>query len=138
MDRAKLAAQLTVDEGRKSRIYLDTRGKWTGGVGFNFSDCPIPGHIIDALLDYKIDEAQTELDRVLPWWRTLNDARANALCNMMFQMGTDKLLGFKKTLELLKAGRWDAAATEALDSDWARQTPNRAKRVTDMIRTGEF
>ena len=58
--------------------------------------------------------------------------------NDIILLGLDKLLKFKKTLDLLKTGRWDAAATEALDSDWARQCPNRAKRVTDMIRKGEF
>lgn len=140
MDRTKLAAQLTVDEGRKSRMYLDNANppRWTIGVGFNLSDRALPDPIIDALLDWCIDNVQHELDSALPWWRTMNDARQNALANMAFQLGLDKLLKFKKTLDLLKTGRWDAAATEALDSDWARQCPNRAKRVTDMIRKGEF
>jgi len=140
MDRTKLAAQLTVDEGRKSRMYLDNANppRWTIGVGFNLSDRALPDPIIDALLDWCIDNVQHELDSALPWWRTMNDARQNALANMAFQLGLDKLLKFKKTLDLLKTGRWDAAANEALDSDWARQVPNRAKRVTDMIRKGEF
>ena len=140
MDRTKLAAQLTVDEGRKSRMYLDnaTPPRWTIGVGFNLSDRALPDPIIDALLDWCIDNVQHELDSALPWWRTMNDARQNALANMAFQLGLDKLLKFKKTLDLLKTGRWDASANEAMDSDWARQCPNRAKRVTDMIRKGEF
>ena len=140
MDRTKLAAQLTVDEGRKSRMYLDnaTPPRWTIGVGFNLSDRALPEPIIDALLDWCIDNVQHELDSALPWWRTMNDARQNALANMAFQMGIDKLMKFKNTLVLLKSGRWEAAADEAMNSDWARQTPNRAKRVTDMIRKGEF
>ena len=140
MDRTKLTAQLTVDEGRKSRMYLDnaTPPRWTIGVGFNLSDRALPDPIIDALLDWCIDNVQHELDSALPWWRTMNDARQNALANMAFQMGIDKLMKFKNTLVLLKSGRWEAAADEAMNSDWARQTPNRAKRVTDMIRKGEF
>lgn len=140
MDRTRLAAQLQQDEGRKAHMYLDnaTPPRWTIGVGFNLSDRALPEPIIDALLDWCIDNVQHELDSALPWWRTMNDARQNALANMAFQLGLDKLLKFKKTLELLKGGRWDAAANEALDSDWARQVPNRAKRVTDMIRKGEF
>lgn len=139
MDRTKLAAQLNRDEGRKARMYLDSVGKYSIGVGFNLSDCAIPEHIIDALLNYKIDEAQAELDRVLPWWRTvLNEARQAALCNMMYQLGADRLMGFKNSLSLLKAGRWDAAADEFLNSKWASQCPARAKRVTDQIRKGEF
>ena len=34
----------------------------------------------------------------------------------------------------LKAGDWLLAALEANDSKWAKQTPNRAKRVTDLMR----
>ena len=121
-------------------MYLDNANppRWTIGVGFNLSDRALPDPIIDALLDWCIDNVQHELDSMLPWWRTMNDARQNALANMAFQLGLDKLLKFKKTLDLLKVGRWDAAANEALDSDWAHQCPNRAKRVTDMIRKGEF
>lgn len=138
MDRARLAAQLEVDEGKRSRMYLDTEGKWTIGIGFNLSDCAIPEHLIQALLDWKIKEAERELDRALPWWRTLNDARQNALLNLVFNIGMPRVLGFTKSLELLRAGRWDAAAAEFLNSKWAKQVGARARRVTDLIRKGEF
>lgn len=139
MDRAKLVAQLEREEGKRNRMYLDTEGNYTIGIGFNLSDCTIPDSIIYALLDYKIDEAKSELDRTLPWWKTLNEVRQTALCAMMFQLGTNKLLGFRSALALLQASRWDAAADAFLDSRWAKeQCPNRAKRVTDLIRKGEF
>lgn len=138
MDREKLAAQLERDEGRRSRMYLDSVGKYTIGVGFNLSDRELPDCIIDALLDWCIGEVQHDLDRALPWWRTMNDARQNALANLCFQLGIVKLLAFKNSLALLQAGRWDAAADAFLDSLWAKQVPNRAKRITDMIRKGEF
>lgn len=138
MDRAKLAAQLERDEGRKARMYLDSVGKWTGGIGRNLSDRAFSDDEINLMLSNDIDGVMRDLDRAVPWWRTLNDARSNALCNMAFQLGIDRLLGFKNFLMLLQAGRWDAAAAEALDSKWARQVPARAKRVTDMIRKGEF
>jgi hypothetical protein len=31
-----------------------------------------------------------------------------------------------------------AIIAEALNSNWAKQTPNRAKRVAGQIRTGEY
>jgi lysozyme len=140
MDRAKLAAQLTVDEGRKKRIYRDTADppRWTGGVGRNLTDRDFSDDEIDLMLKNDIDKVERELDHALPWWRTLNEARQNALANMCFQLGLAGLLAFKNTLALLQAGRWDAAAAAALDSKWQKQVPARAKRVTDMIRTGEF
>lgn len=140
MDRARLAAQLNREEGRKNRMYLDNAKppRWTIGVGFNLSDRAIPEHIIDALLEWCISTTEKELDAGMPWWRQMDEVRQTAWAQMAFQLGLDKLQNFKKTIELLKAKRWDAAANEALDSDWARQVPARAKRVTDMIRKGEF
>ena len=41
-------------------------------------------------------------------------------------------------IQYLKVGNYEAAADEGLDSKWARQTPNRARRVTEVIRTGTF
>lgn len=138
MDRKRLAVQLESDEGKRAKIYLDTVGKWTAGIGRNLSDRPFSDDEIALMLQNDITIAERELDRNLPWWRTMTEARQNALCNIAFQLGINRLLGFKKSLELLKAGRWDAAATEFLDSTWAKQTPERARRVTDMIRKGEF
>jgi lysozyme len=44
------------------------------------------------------------------------------------------VLKFKGMLEALKAGKREFAANEALDSLWARQTPERARRVAAQIR----
>lgn len=136
MNRAALSAQLTVDEGKRSRIYLDSVGKWTGGVGRNLSDRPFSEDEIALMLANDIATAERELDRVLPWWRSMTDARQQALCNMCFNLGIDRLLGFKKALTLLQAGRWDAAAAEFMDSKWAKQVGDRAIRIADAIRKG--
>lgn len=138
MDRSRLAAQLEVDEGKRARIYLDSVGKWTGGIGRNLSDRAFSDDEIALMLQNDITIVETELDRKLPWWRQMSEARQNALANICFQMGIDRLLGFKNALTLLQAGRWDAAAREFMDSKWANQVPKRAQRVTDMIRKGEF
>lgn len=36
----------------------------------------------------------------------------------------------------ITAGQWDAAASEALDSRWARQTGRRANEIAVMLRRG--
>jgi lysozyme len=138
MDRAQLAAQLTSDEGKRYRMYLDTVGKWTGGVGRNLSDRPFSDDEIALMLANDIAGVERDLDRNLPWWRTMTESRQQALANACFNLGIDRLLGFKNALTMLHFGRWDAAADEFLNSLWAKQVPNRAKRVTDLIRKGEF
>lgn len=138
MDRAKLAAQLTSDEGKRYRIYTDTVGKLTAGVGRNISDRPFSDDEIALMLANDIAGVERDLDRNLPWWRTMSEARQCALANACFNLGIDRLLGFKNALTMLHFGRWDAAADEFMNSRWASQVPNRAKRVTDLIRKGEF
>lgn len=136
MDRARLAAQLESDEDKRRHPYRCSEGYLTIGIGRNLDDRGLSDDEILYLLNNDIAIVESALDRNLPWWRSMTEARQQALANMAFQLGISRLLGFKNSLALLKAGRWDAAAAEFLDSKWARQTPARAKRITDMIRKG--
>lgn len=136
MNREKLKAQLEVDEGRKKRVYTDTVGKLTAGVGRNISDRDFMNDEIDLMLENDIDLIVGQLDKHLPWWCEMNDARQNVLANMTFNLGISRLLGFKNTLAAMKAGRYDAAAKGMLDSLWARQVGDRAKRLAAVMRTG--
>lgn len=138
MNTLRLAADLTVDEGRRPRIYLDTVGKVTGGVGRNLTDRPFSDDEIDLMLRNDIKSAEQDLDRRLPWWREMSDARQNVLANMCFNLGIDRLLGFVNTLALMKAKRYDAAAAEMLNSKWAQQVGARAIRLAATMRKGEF
>lgn len=138
MNQEKLAAQLHVDEGRRPRIYLDTEGNWTAGVGRNLSSRPFSDDEIALMLRNDIRIAEQDLDRSLPWWRQMTEARQNVLANMCFNLGIYRLLKFVKTLDLMRASRFDAAAKEMLDSTWAKQVGPRAQRLADVMRKGEF
>ncbi|MEH6435767.1 glycoside hydrolase family protein [Massilia sp. DD77] len=138
MDRDKLAAQLTIDEGRRALIYLDSVGKWTGGVGRNLVDRPFSDDEIDLMLKNDIDLVEKELDRRLPWWRDMSAARQNVLANMCFNLGITRLLGFTQALAHMRSRRYDAAAREMLDSKWAKQVGDRAVRLAALMRKGEF
>lgn len=134
----KLKAQLEVDEGRRDRIYKDTVGKITVGVGRNLSDRALSPAVIDLMLSEDIADVEADLDRRLPWWRSMCDARQNVLANMCFNLGIDRLLGFKNTLAMMQAGRYDAAALGMLDSQWARQVGARSVRLAAVMRKGEL
>jgi lysozyme len=82
------------------------------------------------------DKLIAELDKALPWWRSLNDTRQRALVNMCFNLGISRLLQFKRTLNALEDGRWDDAADAALESRWATQVGQRATRIARMLRSG--
>ena len=63
-----------------------------------------------------------------------SDYRKAILISMAFQLGCDGLARFKKALSFMANKDWSNAATEMLDSQWARQNPNRAKRHSYVIR----
>ncbi len=138
MDRTKLAAQLTIDEGRRPLVYYDSVGKITGGVGRNLTDRPFFDDEIALMLKNDIDLVEKDLDRRLPWWREMSEARQNALANMCFNLGISRLMLFVKALDHMRAGRYDAAAREMLNSKWAKQVGARAVRLAILMRKGEF
>ncbi|VVE85053.1 lysozyme family protein [Pandoraea sputorum] len=134
-DASLLKAELTRDEGRRPRIYVDTVGKVSGGVGRNLTDKGFRDDEIDLM--YRNDVAETEswLDRNLPWWRSLDPVRQRVMMNMAFNM-QGKLLGFRNFLAAAQRGDWEKAAAEMLDSLWARQVGDRAKRLASMMESG--
>jgi lysozyme len=131
-----LRSELTTDEGRKSRIYKDTVGKITAGVGRNLSDVPFSDDEIDLMLTNDIKKVCDQLDEKLPWWRTLSERRQRVLANMAFNLGINGLLGFRNTLAFVQGGKYDQAAEGMLDSLWAKQVGMRAVRLANMMKEG--
>jgi lysozyme len=136
MNRDALSAQLVTDEGLRLKPYRDTVGKTTIGVGRNLDDVGISKSEAMMLLGADIDVACAALDKSLPWWRGLSENRQDVLCNMAFNMGINKLMGFVNTLAKIQAGDYEGAAMGMLDSHWAQQVGERAQRLAKMMREG--
>ena len=125
------------EEGYSEKPYRCTNGKLTIGIGYNL-DAGMPMDEAILLLKYRIGKIRLELLRRLEWFPKIGEARQAALISMAYQMGTGGLFGFKRTLGRAAVGDWENASREILESKFARQTPERAKRVAYMIRYGRF
>jgi lysozyme len=139
---SELTRQLKGDEGVKPCVYLDHLGWKTIGVG-RLVDDRKPGAglrqiEIDFMLRNDIEDRINALSQKLTWFQDLDDARRGVLLSMSFQMGVDGLLGFKNTLKMIEQGNYEAAADGMLNSLWAKQTPARAKRMAEQMRTGQW
>lgn len=138
-ETVKLIGELRRDEGCVLSAYRDSLGYLTIGVG-RLVDKMRGGGIsdeeADMLLANDIAKVRRQLDENLPWWRDLDAVRQRAIQNMAFQLGIAGLVGFKNSLALIRSGDWASAATNLQASKWAQQTPARAGRVIEMIRTG--
>ncbi len=133
----KLRDDLMRDEGLRLKPYKCTAGRWTIGYGRNLEDRGITEKEALVLLENDILQVHRDLDMHLSWWRSMPEPQQRALANMAFQLGLGGVLKFTKTLAFLKAGDYAAAADEMLHSRWAGQTPERARRVADLMRSGE-
>lgn len=139
----QLTAQLRRDEGTKETAYKDSLGLLTIGVGrlidSRKSGAGLRPDEIDYLLKNDIADRVQALTKALPMlFPKLDEARQGVLLNMAFQLGTAGLLGFKSTLALVSAGKYAEAAEQMLKSKWATQTPARAKRLAEQMKTGEW
>lgn len=136
-----LRSQLRRDEGEVLYAYQDSLGYWTIGVG-RLIDSRKGGGISKeesaCLLENDINAKYTELKKHIPWITSLDIARQGVLVNMAFQLGINGLLQFRNTLEHVKQGKYIEASILMLDSLWAKQTPNRAKRLSEQMKTGEW
>lgn len=131
-----LIKHLKAEEGVKLKPYRCTEGKLTIGVGRNLDDVGITEGEADFMLTTDIRRVIDQIDRNWPFWRGMSDNRRIALCSMCFQLGVYGLSKFKKMLAAMEDEDWNEAAAQALDSHWARQTPQRAHRVARMIKEG--
>jgi len=136
MDLSKLKHQLIIDEGISLRIYPDTMGKLTIGIGRNLEDKGISLSEAHYLLDNDIHEAISDLERTYPWFELLNDVRQRVLVNMRFNMGMTRLSSFRLMLRAMANNEYKKASEEMLDSKWARQVGNRANRLAKIMETG--
>lgn len=136
MNNDQLAKELIADEGLKLKPYYCTAGKLTIGVGRNLEDRGISPAEATHMLTNDIAAITQDLNRAIPWWTTLSEPRQRVLANMAFNLGISRLLGFKNALTLMKIAKYEDAAKEMLDSNWARQVGPRAIRLAKMMRDG--
>jgi len=134
-------SQLRRDEGEVLHAYQDHLGFWTIGVGILIDNRKGGGLLPEEsefIFNNRLRLINEALSKRIPWISKLDPARRGVLINMAYQMGIDGLLGFKKTLATVESGHYQKAAAEMLGSKWAQQTPARAHRLSQQMRTGEW
>ena len=132
-DFGPLIKTLKAEEGFRSHPYDDSRGVLSIGYGTNIGD-GITRAEAEYLLRERLSRTWTELRKAWPTVGTLPTPAQFAVLDMGYQLGTAGLLGFHKMLAALAKGDYNAAVKEAESSAWARETPNRARRVVRVFR----
>jgi len=154
-----LLDKLVEHEGMVCQVYQDSLGIDTIGIGRNLRDRGISKEELEymdiphielvyrdgiteadarylAMNDIKIVEQ--ELVAVHPCVENIDGIRQMILIDMAFNMGVPRLCKFKKMWNAIHELNFDAASIEMLDSKWASQVGNRAHKLSEAMRTGEF
>jgi len=138
----KLSKQIVHSEGIKYEAYKDTLNNWTIGVGHLIRDDE--KHLIDREkpltneevmvifhrdLNQAIDDARKFIDE-----ESIEESAFHVVVDMAFNLGFPKLMRFQNFQQALKEKDYKKASREMLDSLWAKQLPNRSKRLAKQMR----
>ena len=127
--------QLKVNEGYKPKVYKCTAGVDTIGVGFAIKDLELSEDVCDLILQEKLEVLEERFEDKFDWFKTSPIEVRNVMLNMAYQLGFRGFCKFKKTIGYFKEADWEDASKEMLDSRWAKQTPNRAKELSEIIKS---
>ena len=124
------------NERLKLKLYFCSEGIATIGYGRNLISTGINKEEAQLLLKNDIEKAVIALygiftiDKVKSWPYDVQIA----IIDMIFNIGEHGFKQFKKMIAAIKNRNFELAAKELLDSRYAKQVPNRAKRNADMLR----
>ena len=143
MDMKRLLKSVKEHEGYRNKVYLDSLGKRTVGVGHLcvedfWEDGKEYGEkFLLTILEDDLKNAIQGAERLCSDCPDLDDLAKETIVEMIFQLGKTGVSKFRNMWKALKQSppQYDVAATEMLDSRWAKQTPNRAKEMSGHMRS---
>ena len=126
-------ADLILDEGKRLKLYHDSRGIASIGIGRNLVANGISEDEAQLMLTNDMRIAEQGLDLHCPWWRTKKLNVQRVLWNLAFNMGITKLLTFGTFLHLLLIDDIDGAADDLEQTAWFGEVGERGPRMVQRL-----
>ena len=141
IDMDKLLESVKRHEGYRNKVYLDTLGKRTVGVGhlcvedFWEDDKEYEEDFLMGILEKDLQSAIDQADDMCKDLKISSDAKI-LIIEMIFQLGGNGVSKFRKMWQALQQDPPDyaEASVQMLDSRWAKQTPNRAQEMANHMK----
>jgi len=142
MSKDTLKEKIKIHEGFRDTIYLDTLNKKTIGYGHLIvhedkfvEGKAYPKEELEALFDKDFEKGWNLMIQFCEVNNldSISDDAKEILCEMIFQMGYSGVGKFKNMIKALQNNDTKTASIEMLDSRWAKQTPNRAKELSNHM-----
>jgi len=140
LDMPRLLKSVRDHEGYRDQVYLDSLSKRTVGVGhlcvedFWEDDKKYSEKFLMEILEKDLENAISGAEELLKECN-LPSLANEIVVEMVFQLGKTGVSKFRNFLAALQGDspQWLKASEEMLDSRWAKQTPNRAKGMSEVI-----
>jgi lysozyme len=126
----KLVDSIKINEGFRGDVYKDHLGFDTVGFG---TKMPLDEDEAELLLTHRLKKKIKEIEAKEPYINKLPLEKQEIVIEMAYQMGVTGVMNFKNMWVALKENDYKTAGAEMLDSLWAKQTPNRAKELSDKM-----
>jgi lysozyme len=138
MNMDRLLQSVKKHEGYRNKVYLDTLGKRTVGVGhlcvedFWEDDKEYEESFLMEILEKDLQNAIKGAKDLIAenGCMDMDEIAEEIIIEMVFQLGKTGVSKFRNMWKHLSALEYASAASEMLDSRWAKQTPNRAQNMS--------
>ena len=125
-------------EGFSKTVYNDSLNIPTIGYGFAIKDLELSEEICEKILLEKLQDLIVRVGKKFPWWSKASEPIRDVVVELCYQLGVTGFSRFKKTIDHLENRRYAKAATEMLDSKWARSdSPKRALAMSKIVKEQE-
>jgi lysozyme len=127
--------QMIMDqEGLRLKVYLDSLGIETIGVGRNLRDKGISTDEAMILLNSDLCDALDDVRHCFSCYDSLSRPRQLVLIGLAFNLGREKLAKFVRFIGAIHRSDWNDAADELKNSKWYTQVGTRGVIYVKMIR----
>ena len=130
--RPDLVSAIKAEEGFRAKPYTDTTGHVTIGYGTNLSVGITPDEG-EYLLIERLRDRERQIRAGWAGFDTLPANIQDAVLDLAYVVGAEGALKFTDMRAAIEAGDHAAAAAAVLDSKFATEDPDRARRIAERI-----
>jgi GH24 family phage-related lysozyme (muramidase) len=158
-DREELRRYIVTNEGWRTRVYNDSLGIPTIGVGFNLNRRDANQRItelglnyeqvlsgeqelsveqVNQLLDGDLDSSISTVQNLFPNFSQFSSGRQIVLIDLAFNLGANRLSSFTRMIAAINAGNWTQASVELANSRYYTQVGRRGRWNSTSLAQGEL
>ena len=134
-DKELIRKRLIDFEGLVLKSYVCPTGYTSVGVGRNLETNGITEEEAMYLLNNDIKTVIKKLDKHWITWRKLPNTAQYVCIDLVFNMGINTFMSFRRTRSYMELNEWEKAGDELLDSKYAEQVGRRAIFNSEQLKS---